>query len=78
VQWLQGISSRILLEEFPHVRPQCWGRHLWARGSFAVTAGTITDKMMKEYIAEQEGEPVNDDSRVRIDERSHLPPFRRR
>jgi putative transposase len=77
VQWLKGISSRMLLEEFPHLRKQFWGRHLWARGYFAVTAGTITDKMVKEYIAEQEGEPPHDDSRFRIDDRSNLPPSRR-
>ena len=25
VQWLKGISSRILLQEFPHLRKQFWG-----------------------------------------------------
>ncbi|MGE0680661.1 MAG: IS200/IS605 family transposase [Candidatus Binatia bacterium] len=32
VQWLKGISSRVMLQEFPHLRKQFWGRHLWARG----------------------------------------------
>ena len=77
VQWLKGISSRMLLEEFAHLRRQFWGRHLWARGYFAVTSGTITDAVIKEYIAEQEGEPVQDDSRFRIDDRPNLPPSRR-
>jgi len=77
VQWLKGISSRMLLEEFPHLRKQFWGRHLWARGYFAVTSGTITDKMIREYIAEQEGEPLHDDSRFRIDDHPKLPPSRR-
>ena len=35
--------------------------HLWARGYFAVTSGTITDEMINEYINEQEGEAVQDD-----------------
>ena len=26
VQWLKGISSRILLAEFPHLKKQFWGR----------------------------------------------------
>jgi len=56
---------------------QFWGRHLWARGYFAVTTGTITDAMVKEYIAEQEGEPLQDDSRFRIDDSPKLPPSRR-
>ena len=28
MQWLKGISSRILLQEFPHLRKQFWGKHL--------------------------------------------------
>ncbi len=77
VQWLKGISSRMLLQEFAHLRKQFWGRHLWARGYFAVTSGTITDALIKQYIAEQEGEPVQDDSRFRIDDGPKLPPSRR-
>ena len=68
VQWLKGISSRVLLQEFPHLRKQFWGRHVWARGYLAVTSGTITDEMVQQYIAEQEGEPLLDDSRFPIDE----------
>ena len=30
--WLKGTSSRVLLQEFPHLKKQYWGRHLWARG----------------------------------------------
>ena len=68
VQWLKGISSRILLSEFAHLRKQFWGRHLWARGYLAVSSGTITDEMIQAYIDEQDGEPVVDDSRFPIDE----------
>ena len=67
VQWLKGTSSRVLLQEFPHLKKQYWGRHLWARGYFAATSGTITDEMINEYIDEQEGEAVQDDSRFEID-----------
>ena len=67
VQWLKGISSRVLLSEFAHLRRQFWGRHLWARGYLAVISGNITDEMIKQYIDEQEGEPVVDDSRFQID-----------
>ena len=66
VQNFKGISSRILLQEFPHLRKQFWGRHFWARGYCAVTSGTITDEMVQQYIDGQEGEPV-DDSRFTID-----------
>ena len=77
VQWLKGISSRVLLQEFAHLRSQFWGKHLWARGYLAVTSGTITDAMIEQYIKEQEGEPMHDDSQFRIDDSSNLPPYRR-
>ena len=46
VQWLKGISSRVLLQEFSHLRRRFWGRHLWARGYLAVSSGNITDEMI--------------------------------
>ncbi len=67
VQWLKGISSRVLLQEFPTMRKKFWGRHFWARGYLAVSSGAITDEMVKEYIDEQEGEQIADDSRFPID-----------
>ena len=68
VQWLKGISSRVMLQEFAHLRRQFWGRHLWARGYLAVSSGTITDDMIQKYIDEQEGEQVADDSQFPIDQ----------
>ena len=67
VRRLEGTSSRLLLQEFPHPERQFRGRHFWARGSFAVASGTITDDMIDEDINEQEGEPVEDDGRFQID-----------
>ena len=40
---------------------------MWARGYFAVSPGNITDETINEYINEQEGETVGDDSRFQID-----------
>jgi putative transposase len=77
VQWLKGTSSRVLLQEFPHLQRQPWGRHVWARGYLAVSSGTITDEMVEQYIAEQEGEPIQDESQFVIDEDTKLPPSRR-
>jgi REP-associated tyrosine transposase len=67
MQWLKGISSRELLQEFPHLRKRFWGRHFWARGYLAVSSGNITDERVKEYIEDQEGEQIIDDSRFPID-----------
>jgi putative transposase len=52
MQWLKGTSSRVLLQEFPHLRKKFWGRHL---------------EMVQEYIDEHEGEQIADDSRFPID-----------
>ena len=59
VQQLKGTSSRVLLQEFAHLRKLYWGRHFWARGYMAVSSGNITDEMIQQYIDEQEGEPVD-------------------
>ena len=66
IQYLKGSSSRILLQEFAHLRKQFWGRHFWSRGYMAISSGNITDEMIHQYIDEQEGEPV-DDNRFQID-----------
>lgn len=67
MQWLKGISSPMLSQEFPHLRKKFWGRHLWARGYLAAGSGTITDEKNREYIDEDEGEQIADDSRYPID-----------
>jgi putative transposase len=77
VQWLKGISSRILLQEFANWRSQFWGRHMWARGYLAVSTGNLTDEIVQAYIEQQEGEPVHDDRRFVIDNPTKLPPSRR-
>ncbi len=66
MQWVKGISSRVLLQEFPVLRRKFWGRHFWARGYLAISSGTITDEMVKEYIDEQEGEQIADDCRFQM------------
>jgi len=67
MQRFKGISSRILLQEYPRLRKLFWGRHFWARGYLAVSSGTITDEMVRSYIDEQAGESLVDDSRFPID-----------
>ena len=66
VEWLKGVSSRVLLQDFPHLRKKFWGRHFWARGYLAVSSGNITDEMIQSYD-EQEGEQIANDSEFSID-----------
>lgn len=59
VQYLKGRSSRILQSEYSQLRKRYWGQHLWARGYFCATVGTITEEMIKEYIEKHKDEADN-------------------
>ncbi len=56
VQYLKGRSSRKLQMEFDELRRRYWGQHLWARGYFCATTGTVTEQIIKKYIEEQKWE----------------------
>ena len=64
VQWLKGKTAHHLLAEFPHLKKQCWGRHLWARGYFCCSSGNVTDRMVADYIA---GQTTDGDDDFRVD-----------
>lgn len=57
MQYLKGKSSRQLQQDFPELRRRYWGQHLWARGYFAASSGTVTDEAIKAYIADQDVPP---------------------
>ena len=57
MQHLKGKSSYRLQREFPQLRKQYWGRHLWARGYFGVAVGAVTEDQIKQYIENQSEEP---------------------
>jgi putative transposase len=50
MQWVKGRSSRKLQQEFEVLRRKYWGQHLWARGYFCASSGTVTDEMIEAYI----------------------------
>jgi putative transposase len=54
VQGLKGKTSRELLSEYKRLTRQFWGRHLWARGCFVASSGTITDEVIAQYIEMQD------------------------
>ena len=54
VQQLKGRTSYTMLNEFPELRRQYWGRHIWARGYFCCSSGNVTDDIIRQYIAQQE------------------------
>ena len=59
-QYVKGRSSRLIQQEFPHLRKRYWGKHLWARGYFCATIGKVTEKMIAAYIEQQEKSPPKD------------------
>jgi len=48
---MKSISAKKLFEEFPQIKKELWGSHLWARDYYVGTAGDkITSDMIKRYI----------------------------
>jgi len=43
-----------LISEFAAIRKACWGRHVWARGFFVASSGSVTDDVVREYIENTE------------------------
>src|SRR6201996_4378378 len=60
LQWLKGKTAHHLLMEFPHLKKQFWGRHVWARGYFCCSSGNVTDEIVAQYIANQNTTPDED------------------
>jgi putative transposase len=52
-QYIKGRSSRHLQAEFPELRKQYWGQHMWARGYFCATVGAVDEATIKAYIENQ-------------------------
>ncbi|QDU56687.1 IS200/IS605 family transposase [Aeoliella mucimassa] len=67
MQYLKGKSSRKLLMEFQHLQKQYWGRHLWARGYFVASSGSVTEEAITAYIQGQRGtEPSDGEDNFRV------------
>ena len=64
MQAVKGKTSNRLLANSKWLRKEFWGRHLWARGYFAVSSGNVTDEMIMEYVMNQGVEPQDDNFRV--------------
>ena len=65
VQHMKGESSRKLQMEFPRLGKSFWGQHMWQIGYFCCTTGTITEQVIRNYIAEQ-GKKEEDEDKTFI------------
>ena len=54
MQYIKGRSSKKLQEDFPSLRKQYWGQHMWAMGYFCRSVGKVTQDMIEEYIENQD------------------------
>jgi putative transposase len=68
MQRIKGRSSRRMLDESAELNQQFWGRHLWARGYFAVSSGNVTDEVIARYIDMQGELPSDDEENFRVAE----------
>lgn len=68
VQRLKGASSRKLLQEYTELRKRYWGRHLWARGYFAVSTGNVTDEVIRQYIEGHNDKPNGEDDNFSVED----------
>jgi len=53
VKLFKGRSSRLLFEEFPHLKKRLWGGHLWSPSYFITTAGGAPLETLKSYVENQ-------------------------
>jgi len=56
---VKGKTSRKLLQEDKLLTKLYWGQHLWARGYFVTTSGTVTDEVIMNYIEHQDEDADN-------------------
>jgi putative transposase len=59
---LKGRTSRMLQQEYPHLRKRYWGKHFWAIGYGVWSTGNITDEVVQQYLEHHRSDTSNDDS----------------
>ena len=60
LQYIRGRSSKMLQEEYPELRKQYWGQHMWAIGYYCGTVGTVTEETIRNYIENQDDETLDE------------------
>ena len=53
VKMLKGISGRKLFLQFPEMKQRLWKGHLWNSSYYIETVGSISEDVIKKYIAKQ-------------------------
>ncbi len=50
---LKGVSARLLLKQYPELKKQLWGGHLWNPSYFLATVSENTEEQIRKYINSQ-------------------------
>ena len=50
VRVFKCVSAQLLFKEFPQIKKQLWGGHLWSDGYAVRTAGVVTCEKIEQYI----------------------------
>ena len=53
VKILKGTTARKLFLQFPEIKKELWGGHLWAPSYYVGTAGNVSAQTIQRYIEEQ-------------------------
>ena len=64
MQYVKGKSSRKLQMEFAHLKKRYWGQHMWGRGYYAVTVGSLNEQEVQAYIEDQERHHKEDNFQI--------------
>lgn len=54
VQIIKSITAREIFARRPEVKKQLWGGEFWSDGYFAESVGQVNEKVIKEYIRNQD------------------------
>ena len=54
VKRVKGATSRKLRKEYKNIPEFVWGKNFWSRGYFVETIGSKTEKVVKQYIQDNE------------------------
>ena len=50
---LKSVSARLLFKQYPELKKQLWGGHLWNPSCFVATVSENTEEQIRNYINSQ-------------------------
>ena len=61
---IKGMTSRKLQQEYPNLGKSYWGKHFWAVGYGAFSAGEVNDKTIQNYLKQHDTKHHSNDGFV--------------